>query len=81
MHEPCITRYAITNIDYRGLRILTFTNWACYHYDTREAAEEAMRLKEPQLRAKVLGDRADTLAVLEVLCWHHGESVRSVFEP
>lgn len=68
-------RYVITNMAHpegslAGLRVLTFPAWGSrYTYATREEAEEQMKLYEPDLRAKILGDRADTLLVLAVQCW------------
>jgi len=71
--------YAITHIGDNG-RVLTFANQGRNHYDTREAAEEALKLYEPDLRAKVLGDKADTLEVRWVRCWPHGDAVGIYFD-
>jgi hypothetical protein len=79
-------RYVITNMAHpegslAGLRVLTFPAWGSrYTYATREEAEEQMKLYEPDLRAKILGDRADTLLVLAVQCWPgHFDPKRTVW--
>lgn len=67
-------KYAITHICDNGMRTLTFANQGRHHYETRELAEEALKLFEPSLRAKILGARADTLEVREVDCYDHGDA-------
>lgn len=67
-------RYVITNMAnpagaLAGLRVLTLPAQGRYTYETREEAEERMRILEPQLRSKVLGELADTLRVVGVCCW------------
>lgn len=71
-----VWRYAITHVGAAGLRQLTFANQGRNHYDTRKAAEDALTLFAPSLRAKVLGDAADTLRVSEVECYYHGDALR-----
>lgn len=66
-------RYGITHRN-GFLRGLTFRNIAINLYDTREEAEKAMKLFEPDLRSKILGDKADTLRVMEFDCYDHGEA-------
>ena len=73
-------RFVITHVS-GGLRRLTFANQGIFHYDTRVEAEAAMRLFEPDLRSKILGDDADTLKVLEVECYDHGDATRTIFHP
>jgi len=70
---PTVVRFVVTNVGRDGLRTLTFAAQGRETYATREEAEEAMRVFAPQLREKVLGDRADTLEVRECECWagHH----------
>ena len=71
-------RFAVTHKTNAGLWVCTFGNQGRYHYDTKEAAEEARKLFEPSLRAKVLGDLADSLRVVEVDCYDHGDCVASI---
>lgn len=71
--------YAITHVSDDYGRHLTFANQGRNHYETRKKAETAMRLLKPSLREKVLGDKADTLKVLPIECYDHGDAVRSVF--
>jgi hypothetical protein len=76
------TRYAITNINKDGLRILSFANQGRNHFDSREDAESwlsAMRGDMRSLRV-VLGEQVDTLRVDAVECYDHGDAVRTVFE-
>jgi hypothetical protein len=68
------TRYAITHVGNLGLRTLTFANQGQNHYDSLEEAEAALLLFAPSLRAKVLGDAADTLQVRPVTCYDHGDA-------
>jgi hypothetical protein len=72
-------RFVVTHVNKDGVRCCTFGNQGRNHCDTREEAETKLKLFEPSLRAKVLGERADTLKVLEVECYDHGDSVASVF--
>ena len=82
---PCpqcgsVVRYVITHVsDAGGLRVLTFSRQGRDTFDTQEQAEEAMRVFEPGLRARSLGDRADTLEVRPVECWHHHDPKTSIF--
>ena len=76
-YEVGVTRYALTHArsvyGSYGLRVLTFGAQGLYTYETREEAERALHLYEPDLRG-VLGDGvADTLEVRAVECWpgHH----------
>lgn len=74
LKHQSLWRFAITHVDEHGQRTLTFANQGRNHYETREAAEKAMREFEPDLRAKVLGDRADSLEVRDVECWPSGDA-------
>jgi len=73
------TRYAVTHINSQGLRVLTFANQGRNHYDTQAEAEKALEFYKPDLRAKILGEKADTLKVLPVECYDHGDATRTVF--
>lgn len=66
--------YAITHINQDGMRTLTFANQGRNHYATRAEAVEAMHLYEPDLRSKILGERANTLEVRETDCYDHGDA-------
>lgn len=79
-HYATVTRYAITHVGRLGLRQLTLANQGRNHYRTRADAERAMRLLEPDLRAKVLGDDADTLEVRPVECYEHGDAIGIYFD-
>jgi hypothetical protein len=72
--------YCITHVNKDGFRQLTFANQGRNHYDTRESAENAMKPYEPDLRAKILGDLADTLEVRMALCYHHGDAKKIYFD-
>ena len=78
-------RYVLTNMadplgDLAGCRVLTFAAQGRFTYSTLVGAEAALKLWEPQLRAKVLGARADTLRVTAVECWPvHFDPKRTVF--
>lgn len=76
------TRYAITHVNRDGMRTLTFANQGRHHFDTREEAEYALGEynRVGDLRAKVLGGMADTLAVREVLCYDHGDAIGIYFD-
>lgn len=80
-----VLRFVVTNQgsgDLASLRVLTFASQGRHTFETREEAEAQMKLFEPSLREKILGDRADTLRVLEVECWPgHFDPKRSVFDP
>lgn len=73
------TRYAVTHIATDGVRVLTRANQGRNHFDTRAEAETWMNATKASLRAKVLGDGADTLRVLTVTCYDHGDCTRTVF--
>ena len=73
------TMFAITHEAADGNRVLTLGNQGRNHWETREAAEEAMKALEPGLRSRVLGAKADTLAVKAIRCYDHGDCVGSVF--
>lgn len=79
--QLAVMRYVITNIDKKGeLRVLTLSGQGTDTFGTKLEAETRMRILEPQLRAKVLGDRADTLEVTEVECWPgHFDPKRTVW--
>jgi hypothetical protein len=72
------TLFAITHRNKDGLRTLTFTNTGHNHFGTRDVAEAFMRLCRSQL-FRVIGDAVDTLAVREIECYDHGDSVATVF--
>lgn len=68
-------RFAITHYDKKtGLRQLTFANQGRNSYATSQDAEEAMAVFEPDLRAKILGDMANTLEVRAVDCYENGDA-------
>ncbi len=69
------TLFAITHVNRNGVRTLTFANQGRNHYATADAANAAMRDYEPGLRAKVLGNMADTLEVRPVECYDNGDAV------
>jgi hypothetical protein len=73
------TRYAITHLEQDGLRVLTRGNYGpdC-HFDSPEEAARWLDSARVQLRAQVLGQRADTLQVTPVECHPHGEADGSV---
>ena len=73
-------RYAITHVGGLGLRTLTLPNQGRHHFDTLAEAEYALKLLEPDLRAKVLGSLADTLEVREVDCYDHGDAKGIYFD-
>ncbi len=75
-----MTRYAITNLNVHGQRVLTFRNQGRYHYDTMTEAEIALMEYQPLLREKVLGDRADTLEVRPVECYENGDAKGIYFD-
>lgn len=72
--------YAITHVGKDGLRTLTFNNWGSNHYKTAEEAQRGLDVFAPELRAKVLGDMADTLAVRPVDCYAHGDAKGIYFD-
>lgn len=72
--------YAITHINKDGYRTLTFANQGRNHFNTPEEAENAMRVFEPGLRDKILGNLADTLQVRPVDCYEHGDAKGIYFE-
>lgn len=76
-----VTRYAITHVNKDGARTLTFANQGQNHYDTRDAAERALKVfvDDGSLRAKVLHEMADTLAVRPFDCYGHGDAVGIFF--
>ena len=68
-------RFAITHYDKKtGLRQLTFANQGRNFYATNSEAEEAMAAFEPDLRAKILGEAANTLEVRVVDCYDNGDA-------
>lgn len=69
------TLFAITHVNKDGMRTLTFANQGRNHYETADKAFAAMREYEPDLRAKVLGDAADTFQVRPVTCYDNGDAV------
>jgi hypothetical protein len=71
--------YVITHVNKDGDRTLTFANQGRNHYQTRQEAEEALRMYEPGLRANVLGSLADSLAVYEAECYDHGDAKKVYF--
>lgn len=72
---PMKTLFAITHVNRNGVRTLTFVNQGRNHYATADAANAAMQDYEPDLRAKVLGNMADTLEVRPVECYGNGDAV------
>jgi hypothetical protein len=62
------------------MRHLTFANQGRNLYATRTEAQEALELFELDLRAKVLGEMANTLEVREVECYENGDAV-SIYVP
>lgn len=64
-----VTRYVVTHIGIDGLRTLTFGAQGRNTHATREEAQQRLEEFEPELRAKVLHDKADTLEVRECECW------------
>lgn len=68
-----VMRWVVTHKNGLGWQALTFPRQGRYTYPTQEEAEAALRAFEPDLRSRVLGDRADTLEVRQVECWpnHH----------
>lgn len=76
-------RYVITHMGTGRMytcRVLTFPAQGRYTYATAAEAQEQLTLFEPSLRAKLLGDRADTLRVLAVECWPgHFDPKRTVW--
>jgi hypothetical protein len=66
--------YAITHVGKHGLRQLTFANQGRNHYKTEEDAQTNLELYKPDLRAKVIGDAADTLEVRPVECYDSGDA-------
>lgn len=74
-------RWVLTRLDAKsGYRTLIEPAQGRYTYATQKEAEEAMRVLEPGLRAKILGDAADSLAVLPVECWpDHHDPKKTVF--
>jgi len=74
------TMFAITHVNKDGMRQLTFSNQGRNHYAIKEEAEKALQLFEPGLRAEILGARADTLVVMPVECYDHGDAVGIYFD-
>lgn len=52
------------------------TNWAQYHYDTAEDALKSKNLLTESAKEK-LG--IEELKVIEAECWHHGETIKTIF--
>lgn len=77
MEHAKIKRFVIVHFSKKyDCYCLFSTNWAQYHYDT---AEEALKSRDDfaeQAKAK-LG--IEELKVIEAECWHHGESVGTIF--
>ncbi len=74
------TRWVITYFSKKGYRTLLDPAQGRYTYETKEEAEERMRVLEPGLREKILGADADSLAVLPVECWPgHHDPKKTVF--
>lgn len=74
-------RFAITHYDSKsGVRQLTFANQGRNFYATREDAEKAMQLFEPDLRSKILFDAANSLEVRAVDCYENGDA-KSIYFP
>jgi hypothetical protein len=74
------TMFAITHVNGDGRRTLTFANQGRNHYETSQAAQQALWDYEPDLRAKVIGAAADTLEVRPVRCYDHGDAVGIYFD-
>lgn len=78
---PTVMRWAVTHINLDGLRVLTLGTEGRWTHATREDAQKQLEAFEPQLRAKVLDERADTLEVREIECWaSHLDPCHSVFD-
>jgi hypothetical protein len=76
------TMYAITHQYSPISRTLTFGNDGRNHFDTLEEAEAALELyKGPSGLCKVLTPKQmETLKVIAITCYNHGDSVDTVFE-
>ena len=75
-----VFRWVITHVNKFGLRVLTFAQQGRETYTTKDEAEKALVLLKPSLRAKVLGEYANTLRVKRVECWpEHYDPKRSCF--
>lgn len=81
-----VKRFVITNSadpksKMAGTRLMTFPGQGRFTYETREQAEAALALHEPQIRQRVLGDLADTLRVCAVYCYPgHFDPISIVFD-
>jgi hypothetical protein len=71
-------KYALTNLNKDGQRVLTFANQGRNHYDTRQEAQALLDLFKEDLRARVLDNRADTLEVHAIECYENGDA-KSIF--
>lgn len=76
------TLYAITHVNREGMRQLTFANQGRNHYSTQRAAKKALAefVQVGDLRAKVLGNMADTLEVRPIECYDHGDAKGIYFD-
>jgi len=74
------TLFAITHVNRNGMRTLTFANQGRNHYDNAQTAQQALWDYQADLRAKLLGEAADTLEVRPVLCYDNGDAVGVWFD-
>jgi hypothetical protein len=74
--------YAITHRNRDGMRILTFPNQGRNHYDTQEAAVQALQqFRDNGSIRNVIGETGyRTLEVRPVTCYDHGDAVGIYFD-
>lgn len=70
------TRYALVHGTEPEVWHLVSQNTAANHYDSGNAAIEALNVLGPSLQRKL---KLHTLAVIAVQCFDHGEAVGTVF--
>ncbi len=73
-------KYGITHINGGGDRQLTFANHGRNLYSDPSECLRALEIYKPQLRSKVLGNRADTLEIRQVDCYENGDAKGLYFD-
>ena len=67
-------KYAITHIDEKGLRRLTFANQGRNHYDTAAIAEANLKVFKSNNNLESILKYPETLDVRAVECYDHGDA-------